>query len=45
MIRSFINQENEEITRTNSRIDLYKIWRKRMATEFLSIDLLLRLNW
>ena len=45
MIRSFINQENEEITRTNWRINLYKIWRKLMATEFPSIDLLLRLNW
>ena len=41
----FINQENEEITKINWRIDSYKIQGKLMAAEFNSVILLLRLDW
>ena len=41
---SFINQENEEKTKIDWRIDSYKIQGKLMAAEFPSVVLLLRLN-
>ena len=40
MTVSFINQENEEITKTDSRIDSYKISRKVMAAKFPFVVLL-----
>ena len=45
MTISFINQENEEITKIDWRIDSYKIYGKDLAVELLSAVLLLRLNW
>ena len=44
MTISFINQENEEITKIDWRINSYKILEKYMAAELLSVVLLLRLN-
>ena len=41
---SFINLENEEITKIDWRIDYYKNQGKYMAAELSSVVLLLRLN-
>ena len=41
---SFINQENEEITKTDWKIDSYKIWGNLTAAEFFFVVLLLSLN-
>ena len=44
MTISFINQDNEEITKIDWRIDSYKIYGKDLAVELPSAVLLLRLN-
>ena len=41
---SFINQENEEITKIDWRSDSHKIQGKYLAAELPSTGLLLRLN-